>query len=53
MMEQVNHKGQSLTEYALVIAVAIISLVVINKALIGLVGRVLLRVVETVSLPFP
>ena len=46
-------KGQALTEYALLIAVTVFSLVIVNKLFIDVIGKALKRIIEIVSIPFP
>jgi uncharacterized protein (UPF0333 family) len=46
-------KGQALTEYALLISVVVLSIVIVNKTAVSIIGRALARIVEVVSLPFP
>lgn len=45
--------GQALTEYALLVTIVVLSIVIMNKTAISIIGRALARVVEVVSLPFP
>jgi len=46
-------KGQTLTEYALLVAAAGAGLILVNKTLFGAIGAVLRRILSVVSLPVP
>ena len=48
-----NRKGQTLTEYVLIVAALVIGLVLVNKAMFKAVGAALERISSVISLPVP
>ena len=48
-----NKKGQTLTEYVLIVAALVIGLLLVNKSIFNAVGAALERISSVISLPVP